>query len=789
MSDVGLKIVIGADLKDSIQQVGQLTASVTNLGGAVSAAGGIANSLAAIPAALRPINPAGIQALSAAVTRLKADVAGTGGIKALPDALNRIPPAANAAALSLERIRPASVGAGQALIDVGRVAQDLPFGFIGIQNNIQPLFDSFARLKAETGSTKGALLALGSSIGGVGGVGLAISLVTSAITLASIGFDRWIPKIKGAGDSLKKAQENLESLLKPMGEIRAESIAGVDDEIAKVSALAGVIGDQTKSYLERNNALDQLKNVNKNYFGDLTFETTTLQTLTEKVNDYTKALIAQSVVKGFEQEIGKVSVEKSKQTSELNKQIDAYDKLKRSVANFNLTQQAGPTTSLNASSAGFGPGRSLNSAKEAIEEQKKVVKSLDDQYILLGDQIKKAVEESVKFKSITGTDDGKKGTGKKAKEDTDALKEAIKNLEDYQKEVGLTNVEFQRLLDLRVQLVQRDASKLGLDPSQLAKEITAIRNSNELLEARKKTLDELQKSIGLIQSEKVAALNIGVNIALNDQAVGKLDLNQTQRTLDQVAQEANLRLPLALALDATTQDRIRKAVGELPVIGLPVQLNIDSTHLKEQRSAINTGLATSSFTLKADVEINGKSLQKSREATEAFVKDINNTLRQISVDAIASLGEAIGTALAGGGVQNALGAFMNVLANGLQEIGRAVIQLGITKKVIEDLHLKGAAAIVAGVALVAAGAALKTSINRNQQKFALGGVVTGPTNALIGEAGPEAVLPLRSIPNMIKHMAGAQGGQIFIPEVRISGTDLQIIFTRANKRDGGTFNG
>jgi hypothetical protein len=30
----------------------------------------------------------------------------------------------------------------------------------------------------------------------------------------------------------------------------------------------------------------------------------------------------------------------------------------------------------------------------------------------------------------------------------------------------------------------------------------------------------------------------------------------------------------------------------------------------------------------------------------------------------------------------------------------------------------------------------------NTRRFAKGGIVTGPTNALIGEAGPEAVIPL-----------------------------------------------
>src|SRR5215203_1100834 len=65
--------------------------------------------------------------------------------------------------------------AATATQNFGRVAQDLPFGFIGIQNNLNPLLESFQRLRAEAGSNKAALKALAGSLAGAGGVGLALS--------------------------------------------------------------------------------------------------------------------------------------------------------------------------------------------------------------------------------------------------------------------------------------------------------------------------------------------------------------------------------------------------------------------------------------------------------------------------------------------------------------------------------------------------------------------------------------------------------------------------------------
>jgi hypothetical protein len=91
--------------------------------------------------------------------------------------------------------------AGQSITNLSRIAQDAPFGFIGIANNINPLVESFGRLKAETGSTGGALKALVSGLSGPAGLGLAFGVVTAAFTFAQIGFQAWSRTSKEAADS------------------------------------------------------------------------------------------------------------------------------------------------------------------------------------------------------------------------------------------------------------------------------------------------------------------------------------------------------------------------------------------------------------------------------------------------------------------------------------------------------------------------------------------------------------------------------------------------------------
>ena len=71
--------------------------------------------------------------------------------------------------------------------------------------------------------------------------------------------------------------------------------------------------------------------------------------------------------------------------------------------------------------------------------------------------------------------------------------------------------------------------------------------------------------------------------------------------------------------------------------------------------------------------------------------------------------------------------------------------------------------------------------------FAQGGLVTGATMGLVGEgrgttmSNPEVIAPLDKLKSMLGDVGG--GGTI-IPDVRISGDDLLIVFDRASRRKG-----
>ena len=153
-----------------------------------------------------------------------------------------------------------SKGAAQAtnaLGNLSRVAQDAPFGFIGIANNLNPLLESFQRLKAETGSTGSALKALGASLTGPAGIGLALATVSSL--LVAFG-DELFKGSSALYDNVKALQEYNDQMAKAAGNAQSE--------IAQVQALVGVVGNETLSREQRNNALKELQELYPAYFAN-----------------------------------------------------------------------------------------------------------------------------------------------------------------------------------------------------------------------------------------------------------------------------------------------------------------------------------------------------------------------------------------------------------------------------------------------------------------------------------------------------------------------------------------
>lgn len=144
----------------------------------------------------------------------------------------------------LKNTQKGSVDAGFALTNLGRVASDLPFGFIAIQNNLDPLLQSFSQIFSRSQSVSEGFKAIGSSLIGAGGIGLAFSVISAAVTKA----------VQTYG-SLGKAIDALLGKYDRMGHIIETAAKEAGGDIAQLELLRSKLTDLNAAQSERAKAL------------------------------------------------------------------------------------------------------------------------------------------------------------------------------------------------------------------------------------------------------------------------------------------------------------------------------------------------------------------------------------------------------------------------------------------------------------------------------------------------------------------------------------------------------
>ena len=165
---------------------------------------------------------------------------------------------------------------------------------------------------------------------------------------------------------------------------------------------------------------------------------------------------------------------------------------------------------------------------------------------------------------------------------------------------------------------------------------------------------------------------------------------------------------------------------------------------------------------------------------EVTADEINSMVSQAMAGFFDSLGKAVAS---GNGIEVLRSALISIM-DLLQQFGSVLITAGMASVAFKNVAWSGVGAIVAGGALVAATAAAKAALSR-ATAFAEGGIVSGPTLALVGEYGgasnnPEVIAPLDKLRSLID-TDRADGG---VGEVRfeIRGDVLEGILKKVNNR-------
>jgi len=209
---------------------------------------------------------------------------------------------------------PKVVTGGNALMQFSRIAQDAPFGIMGIGNNITATVEAFGHLKNSTGSTGSALKAMASSIMGSGGILLAVSLVTTGLTyMAQNGLT--------VGDVFNKLTGNFDVAKRSMQEMNVEAVKNSQAQISSVSAYVAAAKNINLSMNDRLLAVKKLQDEYPAYFGNLTKEEILNGNVATAVRGVTKALIAKAKATALTDRIVALSEEEEKIQNKVNASI------------------------------------------------------------------------------------------------------------------------------------------------------------------------------------------------------------------------------------------------------------------------------------------------------------------------------------------------------------------------------------------------------------------------------------------------------------------------------------
>jgi hypothetical protein len=343
-----------------------------------------------------------------------------------------------------------------ALTNLGRVAQDAPFGFIGIQNNLNPLLESFQRLKQETGGTGSALKALGQTLIGPAGLGVALSVVSAGILF----YQQYQQRANKTTKDAKKVSEDYITTLSQLNQVRVGGASAAQSELTTLDLLFKQYKNTSNSLDTRKNAYEELQKLYPAYFGNLKFENEISAKTTEAYGRLTTSILATARARAASDLITKNS---TRQLENEQKILDLTTKLSIDKAKADKARAVNLASIGAAGQEGTGSivaaTNEIKALKEVEATQQQINNLKSDSNILTQKNLqleKSALNEKSKIDS--------KFNDKALKETKKKLTESEKLEIDYQKRLVQIKVESQQFAaDLIIGGIQREADKTKIN--------------------------------------------------------------------------------------------------------------------------------------------------------------------------------------------------------------------------------------------------------------------------------------------------------------------------------------
>jgi len=213
-----------------------------------------------------------------------------------------------------------------ALTSLNQVVQDLPFGFIGIQNNIPNLVQQFSLLTKDSKGFKNALVEVGNAISGPIGLVAGVSLLTTGLTALVQKYG----SLSTAFAEIFGIQKSLTDLQGQYNEELGKSIGASEAEKANLQSLAKIYLDGNSTLNQRVGAYDLLKKSYSELLPDIERETKLTEEQTIAFRERIKLLLQEISLEGQKKALQNLISKNAEESfTTLNKVSRAgfYDKL------------------------------------------------------------------------------------------------------------------------------------------------------------------------------------------------------------------------------------------------------------------------------------------------------------------------------------------------------------------------------------------------------------------------------------------------------------------------------
>ena len=517
---------------------------------------------------------------------------------------------------------------------------------------------------------------------------------------------------------------------------------------SKIETLIHAYDNENRSLEEKQKILNQLGQLQPDYFGGLDAESTKVDDLKTKYDELFKAMTKQNLARAYMEEINRLQSERVQALIDQDKATRDLAAAQKVIRDDEDRARSGETVT-----GGFAVGMGGSTltmtelaapglAQGRIDEAQDIIDGVEDQI----EQINRLMEEDGLDELLSGLFGGGGGGGGGGGS-TVAPADFSKDLSD----------------------VEKTMNKLG---SAMAK--TAVRT------------DVLGLSLGEVAKEDLKNMNTALGGLINAAAGGEdaaaeiemvsKEMERLQEIVNAVAEDEAINKILDKLTDAISSSMMGEQSKELtPLEAARSQMKATKKALDDLSSnypeqALGIQMLTNSY--EELVQTVGK--LEEAEAKANLQRAIAEKSNMAIINTSLQIGEALGAI--GDSSKDAGQAMLQAASGALQALITQIYLL-YAQKVMADGTTPS---VIAKLALLGVGAGVIAGFIGSIPKLAKGGIAVGPQLAMVGDnrSGREAIIPLEKLPALVSKMGGGGSTRVY---GNLRGSDLVVSSERGGR--------